>query len=185
MEGSSSAPAGDRSVEEAAPDQVEEAAPDRVEGGGPRPAVRSAAQRLGRGAQAHLQGVQRRSPDRSGGRADVLRGPGDLPDADRDHLGARADRQLRNPAADPEFGVRGPRPGQADLHQRDPQHPVPAGDRGDPVRRRTRRRVVVGIWLRCGLHAGLQCRLGRARGQAYLQDASHPAARDAGHGSSC
>ena len=106
-------------------------------------------------AQAHGHGVQRGQPDRLGGGADVLRAAVAVPGADRAGLDPRP---LRRPADD-----------DADDHRHRHQiGPSSAADtfsgpiesitvqpqrRRDPVRRRPRRRAVVGVRLRRRVHA--------------------------------
>ena len=144
-------------------------------------ADRSSQAGLGRGAEADLQGVQRRPSDRSGSRVDVLRGVGDLPDADRDRLRAGADRSLGHPATGSEPGVGRARAGADDFQRRDPQHRVASRDRRGGVRRRAGGGAVVGIRLCRGVHAGLQRGVGCAGGTPDLQDAARPPRRDPHH----
>ena len=114
-------------------------------------------------AQAHVQGVQGRQPDRPGGRAHLLRRARDLPGADRARVDPRARGRVRDAAADRQPRHRRPRPRQGDLHQRDQEPPGRPGRRRRAVRGRPARRALVGLGLRRGLHARLERDLRHAR----------------------
>ena len=72
------------------------------------------------------------------------------------------------------------RRGQADLHERDHQHPEEPGHRGRAGDRRARRRAVVGIGLRRRVHAGFERRVGRRGGPADLENDPRAHWRDRG-----
>ena len=77
-----------------------------------------------------------------------------------------------------ELGKVAPGPGQGHLHERDQEPPGDKGAAGRALRRRPRRRALVGLRLRRRLHARVQRDLRHGGGPADLEDAARARRHD-------
>ena len=108
-----------------------------------------------------------RQPHRLGGRADLLRGPRDLPGADRAGLDPRAGRRLRHRPADRQPHRAHPRPRERDHHRRR------RGDHRQPRHRRRRLRARP-RWARCGRRRDTSAPSRRASNVIYEIEEGRP-----------